>query len=63
MSTGSEALWVEIFEALVRGGMLPEIARSRVAVGSGRGEPFADAVHARWRAQVDQLVRTAVKRR
>jgi hypothetical protein len=50
-----ENLWLEIFEGLVRGGMLPDVARDRVVRGSGRRRDFADRVHARWRASLEQL--------
>lgn len=57
----ADDLWFEIFEAIVRGGVLPMVARDKIAVGSGRGAAFADAIYARWRAQVDALRDAALK--
>ncbi len=32
-ATADEELWLDIFETMVRGGVLPETARDRVALG------------------------------
>lgn len=56
-----EDLWSDIFEALVRGGWLPDRARDSVARGSGGGDAFADAVRARWAARVDALRARALR--
>lgn len=56
-----EELWFEIFEGIVRGGVLPMAARDKVALGSGRGAAFADAIYARWGAQMHALREAALK--
>jgi hypothetical protein len=59
--SAEEELWLDIFEAMVRGGQLPDAARSRVALASGRGTVFADAIYVRWAARVDELLQSAVR--
>lgn len=54
-------LWQEFFELLIRGGMLPDRARAKVARASGQGDELTDLVYARWRAAVDALIEAALK--
>lgn len=62
--TASESevdLWQEFFESLIRGGMLPDRARAKVARWAEQHEDMADLVYARWRAGVDAFVAAALK--